>query len=127
MHHAREAAERGEKEFQLLRFPSELCTDRGCAINADRNPTAAGQGAARYDDEPRAPRSGADRKRERSFGSKPLQPGISLRSGCGQWAALKAGKFVRAGRSVRAAGALRGFNSACGVDGGDGRTVGPTP
>lgn len=33
LHNAREAAERGEKEYQLLRFPSDLCTDRGRAIN----------------------------------------------------------------------------------------------
>ncbi len=32
LHQAREAAERGEKEFQLLRFPSDLCIDRGRAI-----------------------------------------------------------------------------------------------
>ena len=31
---AREAAERGEVEFLLLRFPSELCSDGGRAINA---------------------------------------------------------------------------------------------
>jgi CBS domain-containing protein len=34
LHHAREAAEHGEKEFMLLRFPADLCTDRGRAINA---------------------------------------------------------------------------------------------
>jgi CBS domain-containing protein len=34
MHGAREAAERGEKEFLLLRFPSDLCIDGGRAINA---------------------------------------------------------------------------------------------
>jgi CBS domain-containing protein len=34
LQHAREAAERGEKEFLLLRFPSDLCADRGRAINA---------------------------------------------------------------------------------------------
>jgi CBS domain-containing protein len=34
MHRAREAAEHGEKEFQLLRFPSELCGDNGRAINS---------------------------------------------------------------------------------------------
>ena len=34
VHQAREAAERGEKEFLLLRFPSELCSDGGRAINA---------------------------------------------------------------------------------------------
>ncbi|HEY1431662.1 MAG TPA: CBS domain-containing protein [Stellaceae bacterium] len=34
IHQARLAAERGEKEFQLLRFPSQLCGDGGRAINA---------------------------------------------------------------------------------------------
>ncbi|HVH77065.1 MAG TPA: CBS domain-containing protein [Stellaceae bacterium] len=34
LHKAREAAERGEKEALLLRFPSELCADAGRAINA---------------------------------------------------------------------------------------------
>ena len=34
LHQAREAAERGEKEFLLLRFPSRLCSDDGRAINA---------------------------------------------------------------------------------------------
>jgi hypothetical protein len=34
MHQAREAAEHGATEFQLLRFPSDLCTDHGRAINA---------------------------------------------------------------------------------------------
>jgi CBS domain-containing protein len=34
LHRAREAAERGETEFQLLRFPSDLCSDGGRAINA---------------------------------------------------------------------------------------------
>jgi hypothetical protein len=29
MHWARQAAERGEKEFMLLRFPSQLCDDAG--------------------------------------------------------------------------------------------------
>ncbi|HEU5046716.1 MAG TPA: CBS domain-containing protein [Rickettsiales bacterium] len=33
LHNAREAAERGEKEFLILRFPSDLCTDNGRAIN----------------------------------------------------------------------------------------------
>lgn len=33
LHHAREAAERGETEFLLMRFPSELLTDGGRAIN----------------------------------------------------------------------------------------------
>jgi CBS domain-containing protein len=34
LHTAREAAERGEREFMLLRFPSDLCSDGGRAINA---------------------------------------------------------------------------------------------
>jgi CBS-domain-containing membrane protein len=34
VHQAREAAERGEKESLLLRFPSELCSDGGRAVNA---------------------------------------------------------------------------------------------
>jgi hypothetical protein len=29
LHHAREAAAHGEKELILLRFPADLCTDRG--------------------------------------------------------------------------------------------------
>lgn len=33
LHQAREAAERGEREFMLLRFPSQLCSDGGRAIN----------------------------------------------------------------------------------------------
>jgi CBS domain-containing protein len=34
LHGAREAAERGDTEFLLLRFPSQLCSDAGRAINA---------------------------------------------------------------------------------------------
>jgi CBS domain-containing protein len=34
LHRAREAAERGEREFMLLRFPSDLCADGGRAINS---------------------------------------------------------------------------------------------
>jgi hypothetical protein len=34
MHQARLAAERGESEFMLLRFPSQLCGDGGRAVNA---------------------------------------------------------------------------------------------
>ena len=34
VHGAREAAERGDTEFLLLRFPSDLCSDGGRAINA---------------------------------------------------------------------------------------------
>lgn len=33
LHRARQGAERGEKEFMLLRFPSQLCSDGGRAIN----------------------------------------------------------------------------------------------
>lgn len=33
LHQAKQAAERGEKGFLLLRFPSELCSDGGRAIN----------------------------------------------------------------------------------------------
>ncbi len=33
LHGARQAAERGQNEFMLLRFPSQLCTDGGRAIN----------------------------------------------------------------------------------------------
>ncbi|MFZ5790345.1 MAG: CBS domain-containing protein [Pseudomonadota bacterium] len=34
LHEARQAAEHGQKEFMLLRFPSQLCSDGGRAINA---------------------------------------------------------------------------------------------
>jgi CBS domain-containing protein len=34
LHHAREAAERGDKEYLLLRFPGDLCVDGGRAINS---------------------------------------------------------------------------------------------
>jgi hypothetical protein len=33
LHEARQSAEQGEKEFMLLRFPSQLCSDGGRAIN----------------------------------------------------------------------------------------------
>jgi len=33
LHHARQAAEHGQKEFLLLRFPNQLCSDGGRAIN----------------------------------------------------------------------------------------------
>lgn len=33
LHHARDAAEKGLPEYLMLRFPSELCTDGGRAIN----------------------------------------------------------------------------------------------
>jgi uncharacterized membrane protein len=38
LHQARQIAERGEKEYLLLRFPSELCTDGARAINNPPNP-----------------------------------------------------------------------------------------
>jgi CBS domain-containing protein len=34
MHQARQAAEHGQNEFLLLRFPAALCSDRGRAVNA---------------------------------------------------------------------------------------------
>ena len=34
IHQAREAAEHGETEIMVIRFPSDLCTDRGRAINS---------------------------------------------------------------------------------------------
>jgi len=37
MHQARQAAERGEKELMLLRFPSQLCSDTGRAVNASES------------------------------------------------------------------------------------------
>jgi CBS domain-containing protein len=36
LHQAREAAEHGLKEFMLLRFPSDLCSDGGRAINVEQ-------------------------------------------------------------------------------------------
>jgi hypothetical protein len=51
MHGARETAERGETEFLLLRFPSQLCSDGGRAINApDPNwpATLRGEAAEMY-------------------------------------------------------------------------------
>jgi uncharacterized membrane protein len=38
LHQARQFAERGEKEYLLLRFPSELCTDDARAINNQPDP-----------------------------------------------------------------------------------------
>jgi hypothetical protein len=38
LHQARQVAERGEKEYLLLRFPSELCTDGARAINNPPSP-----------------------------------------------------------------------------------------
>jgi hypothetical protein len=47
IHQARLAAERGEKEFQLLRFPGQLCSDSGRAVNvADPNWPATLRGEA---------------------------------------------------------------------------------
>ena len=37
LHEARQAAEHGEKEYLLLRFPSALCTDDARAINNQPN------------------------------------------------------------------------------------------
>jgi CBS domain-containing protein len=51
LQHAREAAARGEKELLLLRFPADLCTDRGRAINApqpDWPQTLRGEAAEIY-------------------------------------------------------------------------------
>jgi CBS domain-containing protein len=51
LHHAREAAEHGEKEFMLFRFPADLCTDHGRAINAplpDWPETLRGEAAEIY-------------------------------------------------------------------------------
>lgn len=48
---ARKAAEKGEKEFMLLRFPSQLCTDGGRSINvgeADWPSTLRGEAAEIY-------------------------------------------------------------------------------
>jgi hypothetical protein len=48
---AREAAERGDRDFELLRFPSELCTDHGRAVNAalpDWPQTLRGEAAEVY-------------------------------------------------------------------------------
>ncbi len=51
VHQARDAAERGEKEFLLLRFPSQLCADGGRAINVpdpDWPATLRGDAAEMY-------------------------------------------------------------------------------
>jgi CBS domain-containing protein len=51
IHEARAAAERGAKEFMLLRFPSQLCSDGGRAINApdpDWPATLRGEAAEIY-------------------------------------------------------------------------------
>lgn len=51
IHNAREAAERGETEFLLLRFPGQLCSDGGRAINApdpDWPTTLRGEAAEMY-------------------------------------------------------------------------------
>ena len=51
IHRARTAAEQGQKEFQLLRFPSQLCSDGGRAINVpdpDWPATLRGEAAEVY-------------------------------------------------------------------------------
>jgi CBS domain-containing protein len=51
LHHAREAAAHGEKELMLLRFPADLCADRGRAINTplpDWPQTLRGEAAEIY-------------------------------------------------------------------------------
>jgi CBS domain-containing protein len=51
VHRAREAAMRGEKKYLLLRFPSQLCSDRGRAINvceSDWPATLRGEAAEIY-------------------------------------------------------------------------------
>jgi CBS domain-containing protein len=51
LHQAREAAERGQKQLMLLRFPSELCSDGGRAINvteADWPSTLRAEAAETY-------------------------------------------------------------------------------
>ena len=51
MHRARNAAENGEKEFMLLRFPCHLCSDRGRAIDVtepDWPATLRGEAAEIY-------------------------------------------------------------------------------
>ncbi len=51
LHRAHEAAAHGEKEFQLLRFPSGLCVDRGRAVNSglpDWPKTLRGEAAEAY-------------------------------------------------------------------------------
>ena len=49
--HAREAAEHGDRSYQLLRFPSDLCSDSGRAINVgepDWHTTLRGEAAELY-------------------------------------------------------------------------------
>jgi hypothetical protein len=51
LHNARQAAESGFKELILLRFPSQLCSDGGRAINAaehDWPATLRGEAAELY-------------------------------------------------------------------------------
>ncbi len=51
LHRARETAEHGKKEMLLLRFPSQLCSDGGRAINApepDWSTTLRGEAAELY-------------------------------------------------------------------------------
>lgn len=51
LHEARLAAEHGQKEFLLFRFPATLCSDRGRAVNApepDWPATLRGEAAEMY-------------------------------------------------------------------------------
>jgi hypothetical protein len=51
LHQARQAAEHGQKEFMLISFPNQLCSDGGRAINAaepDWPATLRGEGAEIY-------------------------------------------------------------------------------
>jgi CBS domain-containing protein len=51
LHNARQAAEHGQTELMLLRFPSQLCSDRGRAVNeaeADWPATLRGEPAELY-------------------------------------------------------------------------------
>ena len=51
LHKAREAAQHGQKEFMLLRFPHDLCSDGGRAVNVpepDWPKTLRGEAAEVY-------------------------------------------------------------------------------
>jgi CBS domain-containing protein len=51
LHRARQAAEQGQRELMLLRFPSQLCSDRGRAVNVsepDWPATLRGEAAEVY-------------------------------------------------------------------------------
>jgi hypothetical protein len=51
LHRAREAAEHSQNEFMLLRFPNQICSDGGRAINVaepDWPATLRGEGAGIY-------------------------------------------------------------------------------